>query len=230
MTSGFLGRFFYCILFVDAFMSLEALSTDEKLDEEIDGLTDKILRKLTLNTAKLALAGGQNNRQTKAVLSDQFILPSDHNIITEINKQTKAWNEAATKVEPARRMELVGLPYHHALLQNLHIIEGITQKEKTTIEKYAEANKQLQNDHPEIYKNAYWTFESQVRLCGVCKTHDKTKKRLEVGVNAGTPAAELWPFLANLLGRVKNISRRSEMAPPSEMENQIQAILDRVKG
>eukprot|EP00929_Paragymnodinium_shiwhaense_P004194 TRINITY_DN10493_c0_g4_i1.p2 TRINITY_DN10493_c0_g4~~TRINITY_DN10493_c0_g4_i1.p2 ORF type:complete len:238 (+),score=68.68 TRINITY_DN10493_c0_g4_i1:136-849(+) len=206
-------------------------ATDEQ-DEEAEGLSDTMMRKLTIYNAKLSLAGAQANRQTKAQLTDQFLLPADHFLITEITKNTKSWNDAAKAIEPARRMDEIGYPYHHAwnaLLQNLYIMEGITQKEKTALEKYAEANANLQKQHPEVYKNAYWTFEHQVRLCRVCKTHDKTKKRLEVGVHGGTPASEMWPFIANLLGRSKNISRRNGMAPPSEMENQVQAILDKLK-
>eukprot|EP00929_Paragymnodinium_shiwhaense_P067546 TRINITY_DN33981_c0_g1_i1.p2 TRINITY_DN33981_c0_g1~~TRINITY_DN33981_c0_g1_i1.p2 ORF type:complete len:233 (+),score=70.25 TRINITY_DN33981_c0_g1_i1:324-1022(+) len=201
--------------------------------EENCNITDTMLRKLTIHTAKLTLQGAQTNRQMKSMLADQFLLPADHILITEITKQTKSWSEAAKHVEAAKRMDEIGLPYHHAwnaLVTTLFSMEGLTEKEKKIIEEYAAENKTLQKDHPEVYKNVYWTLETQVRLCKVNKTHDKTKKRLEVGVTAGTPAAKMWPFMASFLGRTKTISRRNGQAPPTEMEMQIQGILDKIKG
>ena len=56
--------------------------------------------------------------------------------------------------------------------------------------------------------------------------YDRSKKRLEVNFREGIPAEALWPTVAKIIMDKAGGIRAEGVAPPGNLEHQIQQLLD----
>eukprot|EP00929_Paragymnodinium_shiwhaense_P058644 TRINITY_DN29378_c0_g1_i1.p2 TRINITY_DN29378_c0_g1~~TRINITY_DN29378_c0_g1_i1.p2 ORF type:complete len:167 (+),score=46.10 TRINITY_DN29378_c0_g1_i1:214-714(+) len=162
---------------------------------------------------------------------DVFLLPLEQDLVELFKDTTKKWSEASEATDPSKRLENIGQPYHHTwhtMLEWALGSEKATEMDKTDIKEYSVQVESLLSSPETRHKVIYTLMEEHVGYCRIVKCHDKAKKRLEVSVMPGSPAAKPWAAVIRILSATTGVSRRPGMAPPSELEQRVQQLIEKL--
>eukprot|EP00929_Paragymnodinium_shiwhaense_P067064 TRINITY_DN33744_c0_g1_i1.p2 TRINITY_DN33744_c0_g1~~TRINITY_DN33744_c0_g1_i1.p2 ORF type:complete len:234 (+),score=64.08 TRINITY_DN33744_c0_g1_i1:45-746(+) len=175
--------------------------------------------------AKLALSSALQVRVLRSIMLDIYLLPEDHRIVGAIKAATTEYANQVEGISKQKRTEVLGLPHLHAWNAFLNAVKGLckVQEVATALVAYE------QQVVGQVSSSNLWTvLHAHVRYCRVQKCWAAKLKRLEINVVIGTPAATLWDVLKKHMGTL-GLQERRGMAPPGNLEEQVQRMLDSAK-
>ena len=106
----------------------------------------------------------------------------------------------------------------NAVIEWLIKAEGVTEPQKKDI--------QQNIDHAKG-RGGLKFFEEEVKVCGIAKAYEKTEKKLEISVVAGTKSEAIYQILRTVLTLpVQGGRSMAGQAPPGHFENAVQGWLE----
>ena len=159
-----------------------------------------------------------------------YKVPTSNPLITTSLNCTKQYASRAKDLPKADKKNILSEPYLHVWNTVLKVFheEGKRQPKYQALAGHINeyVNKYAPTDPNNLDCPQVKSMLKQVKYCRVQKCYDQSFKRLEVSIVPNSDSATIWQMVLPMLLEMPNVEEMSPMAPPGNLERQIQQWLD----